>query len=34
MAFSVKSKDNSTKGILNFLEFSLIIIIYSIEYPH
>ena len=30
MACSIKSKENSTKGILNLLEFSHIIFIYTI----
>ena len=31
MASSIKSKNNSTKGILNLLEFSHIIFTYTIE---
>ena len=30
MASSIKSKDNSTKGILNFLEFSYIVFTYAV----
>ena len=32
MACFIKSENNSTKGILNLLEFSYVIFIYTIEY--
>ena len=31
MASSIKSKNNSTKGILNLLEFSYIVFTYAIK---